>query len=251
MSPIRLLIADDREIFRQGLLTSLNEIEDIEIIALCSNYRATIDKTIELKPDVVLINPHIPGDDCARVIDIIKNKSPKSRILVLFPQPPRKRVQPAIALQAGVSGFVDADASVTQLVDSITQIYEGGTVLPSTLGSELYIETDNYRRRVVREYNLSLRELQVLDFLIMGLSNKQISQNMYITEATVKEHLTSIFKKLGVKTRLKAAVIAVEIKLSPDSLHINREEQSSMSGLDKGSFKSDLVVEESSLLKDM
>ncbi len=220
MNKKRLLVADNRDIFREGLIKILDEAENLQLVGLCSGYRDIIQKVTDFKPDVILLNTEIPGIDPVAVARKIKDIVPETRILFLIPPPPPppdKRIPPLVSLRAGVSGIVNADVSSLSLIDSIVRVCEGETVLPPTLGGtvleEYYLSSEGRER--AQQVNLTRREQEVLALVVRGLTTREISGIMFITQFTVKVHLNNIFKKLGVKNRLQAAVLATEMQLMP------------------------------------
>lgn len=207
-------------IFREGLARILEEVEGIELVASCPNARDTINKVIELKPDILLLNQDVPGIDPLKLVHHVKELHPEIRIIFLTPpQPPPtgQRISPLDILRSGVSGVVSAEASESSLIDSIIRVYDGITVLPSQMGGAALEELSltSEREEARKQTNLSAREKEVLGLVAGGLTNKEISEALFITEFTVKVHLTSIFKKLGAKNRLQAAVTATQMKLIP------------------------------------
>jgi len=220
MNKKRLLVADNRDIFREGLVKILDEAENLQLVGLCSVYKDIIQRVTDLKPDVILLNTEIPGINPVELAQDIKGIVPEARILFLIPPPPPspdKRIPPLVALRAGVNGIINADVSSLSLIDSIVRVCEGEMVLPPTLGGsvleEYYLSSEGRER--VQQVNLSRREQEVLALVVRGLTTREISDTMFITQFTVKVHLNNIFKKLGVKNRLQAAVLATEMQLTP------------------------------------
>jgi len=201
--PIRVLIADDHPVVRDGLRRILHSERDIEIVGEASNGSEVVKLVRQLKPDVLLLDLLMPNVSGLEVIRQIRNNN-ASRILVLTAVTDRKHLLEAVRLQA--HGIVNKDAPVDTLLKSIRRIAAG----EYWIGRELLAEAvRNTRGASAEKFGLSQRELEIVAVAATGASNKELADRLCISELTVKRHLTNIYEKVGVTSRLELALFAI------------------------------------------
>lgn len=199
--PMRILIAEDHAVVRDGLAAVLKFETDIEVVGLAKNGREAVTQFRELKPDVVLMDLAMPEMDGVAAILAIRDEFPDARILVLTTYDNDESV--FRALENGAKGYLLKDTSTGDLLAAIRKINAGGTHVSDRAASRL-------AERAMAGGALSPREIEVLKWIAEGKSNKEIATLLFISEGTVKTHVLSIHEKLGVGDRTEAVVTAIK-----------------------------------------
>jgi DNA-binding NarL/FixJ family response regulator len=215
MKKIRVILASNYELWWEGLSLLLEKEEDVESVALCYEASGVIEKANELKPDIILLDEEISGCDCGALVQNITELQPQIKVIVVIK--PYKNVVLSSSLKAGAKGYIDKDITFKELSNSIRQVAKGGLVIISPRVAQEFIEhISSYERYKVNmqidiETGLSKREKEVLALLAMkSITNREIAEKLYITESTVKAHLSNILEKMKVRNRQEAALIARE-----------------------------------------
>ncbi|WP_144555552.1 response regulator transcription factor [Bacillus sp. X1(2014)] len=209
---IRILIADDHHVVRRGLVFFLRTQKDLEIIGEASNGKEAVNQAQLLKPDIILMDLVMPEMDGIQATKIIKEKQPEIKIMMLTSFSDQDHVIPA--LEAGASGFQLKDIQPDELVTSIKKIISGENQLHPKATSHLLANLSNkskQEKNLLEE--LTKRELDVLKEIAKGKSNKEIAAALFITEKTVKTHVSNILAKLELADRTQAALFAVKNQL--------------------------------------
>jgi DNA-binding NarL/FixJ family response regulator len=210
---IRVLVADDQSMVRAGFRMLLSSEQDIEVVAEASNGLEAVDKAARFRPTVVLMDIRMPELDGLEATRRILAADDGARILILTTFDLDEYVYEA--LRAGASGFVLKDDPPEQLLEAI-RVVAGGEALLSPAVTKRVIErfTRIPRPAPPRELEeLTERELDVLRLVARGLSNAEIGQELYISDTTVKTHITHILQKLNLRDRVQAVVFAYETGL--------------------------------------
>ncbi|MEU5084069.1 MULTISPECIES: response regulator [Streptomyces] len=210
---IRVLIADDQQMVRQGFTVLLNAQSDIEVIGQAVDGRDAIARTAELAPDVVLMDIRMPELGGIEATRRITEDHPAVRVLVLTTFDLDEYVYDA--LRAGASGFLLKDASADQLAEAVRVVAAGDALLAPGITRRLIAEfsrLDGGGRAPLRRRagELTERETEVLALIARGLSNAEIAERLVVAEQTVKTHVGRILVKLGLRDRTQAAVYAYE-----------------------------------------
>ncbi len=200
---LRLLIADDHPVVRDGLRGMLSSQPDFEIVGEASTGAEAITLAKQLQPQVVLMDLRMPIGDGATAIAQIKARYPTINILVLTTYDSDADILRAI--EAGATGYLLKDAPREELFRAIRSTARGESVLTPTVASRLM-----GRMRAPAEEALSAREIEVLTLVARGANNKEAANQLHISEATVKSHLIHIFAKLGVSDRTQAVTTALQ-----------------------------------------
>jgi DNA-binding NarL/FixJ family response regulator len=203
MDKIRILITDDHPVVREGLSGMLAGQSDFEVIGLAADGDTAVKMHGSLAPDVTLMDLRMPGLDGVGAIKAIKAQQPSSRIIVLTTYDSDADILRAI--EAGATGYLLKDAPREELFRAIRAAARGDSVLAPAVAARLMI-----RMRAPAEENLSDREIEVLQLVAKGASNKEIGKSLHISTATVKSHLIHIYGKLGVDDRTAAVTTALE-----------------------------------------
>ena len=204
---IRVLIADDHYIVRQGLATLLVPRNGMQVVGEAATGAEAVDLALTLQPDVILMDMIMPELDGAAAIMRIKAQNPAARILVLTSFGEREKV--AAALQAGAAGYLLKDSSPDDLFAAIRSVHRGNLVIPQELARDLM----QPQAPAPKSSQFTERELDVLRLLVQGKSNPEIAQALYISATTVRSHVTAILTKLNVANRTQAALVAQERQL--------------------------------------
>jgi DNA-binding NarL/FixJ family response regulator len=208
-----IVIADDQTLVRSGLHSILEKQHDFEIVGEAGDGAEAIDICRALHPDVVLMDIRMPGlDGLEATRQLLAGPSPRPRVLVITTFDVDEYVYEA--LKVGASGFLLKDASPEQLVASVRAVMAGDAPLAPQVTRRLIEHYVTSPRRDERPHpvlaDLTSRETDVLRAVASGLSNMEIAHHLYLSEATVKAHVTRVLGKLGVRDRLQAAVFAYE-----------------------------------------
>jgi len=204
---IRVLIADDHAVVRQGLRTFLELQDDIEVVGDVAEGSAAVELTLDRGPDVVLMDLVMPGIGGVDAIRIIREQRPEVRVLVLTSFGEDEQIFPAVS--AGAAGYLLKDVEPQELVRAIRAAHEGEALLHPAVAARLMEEFSSGHGPAGVGSTLTGREREVLELIGRGLPNKLIARELGIAEKTVKTHVSAILSKLGVTDRTQAALYAV------------------------------------------
>jgi len=206
VAEIRVLIADDHAVVRQGLRTFLELQDDIEVVADVADGEAALRAAREHEPDVVLMDLVMPGIGGVEAIRGLREARPEARVLVLTSFLDDEKLFPAV--RAGAAGYLLKDVEPAELVRAIRTVDDGEALLHPAVAARLMEEFAETERPAAEEA-LTAREREVLQLIARGLPNKLIARDLEIAEKTVKTHVSSILSKLGLTDRTQAALYAV------------------------------------------
>ena len=195
---IRVLIADDHVTVLEGLAAIIGRQPDMTVVAEAADGQEAVDLWTEHHPDVTLLDLRMPKLDGVGVIENIRKQDASARVIVLTTYDNDTEILRAI--KAGTKAYLLKDARREELLDCIRRVNRGETCIPASLAEKLAAGLSSE--------SLTGRELNVLELLAQGKSNKEIGVNLYISETTVKSHLRSIFRKLNVLSRTEAITVA-------------------------------------------
>ncbi|MFE2992791.1 response regulator [Streptomyces sp. NPDC059262] len=208
-SLISLLIVDDHPVVRDGLRGMFESAGDFTVLGEASNGVEAVELTARLDPDVVLMDLRMPGGNGVDAIKELAHRGARSRVLVLTTYDTDSDTLPAI--EAGATGYLLKDAPREELFTAVRAAADGRTVLSPAVASRLV--TAVRTPAAPADEPLSAREREVLALVAKGTSNKEIARVLFISEATVKTHLTHVYGKLGVKDRAAAVAVAYDRKI--------------------------------------
>jgi NarL family two-component system response regulator LiaR len=203
---IRVLVADDHAVVRQGLRTFLELQEDIEVVADAADGRQALAAVAEHEPDVVLMDLVLPEVDGVEAIRRIASERPRIRVIALTSFLDDDKLFPAV--RAGAAGYLLKDVEPSELVKAIRTVHAGEGLLHPAVAARLMEEVAAGGAQEAPD-NLTPRERQVVGLIARGLSNKRIALELGISEKTVKTHVSSILGKLGLTDRTQVALHAV------------------------------------------
>jgi DNA-binding NarL/FixJ family response regulator len=213
---IRVLLVDDQALFREGLCTLLSLHEDIKVVGEAGDGREALDKAAILRPDVILMDLRMPILDGVAATRRLKESAHPARVIVLTTFDDDETVFDG--LRAGAVGYLLKDVSSEKLVEAIRAAARGESFLQPSIAAKVLAEFTRLEGSAASPpppaalvEPLSDRELEILRLVAAGDSNKEIAARLYITEGTVKNHVTNILGKLGVRDRTQAALMAREM----------------------------------------
>ncbi len=206
MDLIRVVIADDHAVVRQGLRSFLGLQDDIEVVGEAADGAEALRAVEDLRPAVVLIDLVMPGIDGLGAIERIREQAPETRILVLTSFAEESKL--FAALRAGAAGYLLKDVQPAELAQAIRTVAAGEALLDPAVTARVLRRMSEGERRPDHA-DLTRRELEVLRLIARGLSNKQIAAELVLSEKTVKTHVSSILGKLRLSDRTQAALYAV------------------------------------------
>jgi NarL family two-component system response regulator LiaR len=203
--PIRVLIADDHAVLREGLRSFLELQDGIEIVGDAADGAEAVALAEQLRPAVVLMDLVMPNLDGVEAMRALRERVPETRVIILTSYIDDDRLLPAI--RAGAAGYLLKNAEPQELARAIRTAHAGEALIDPSVAARLVERLADDERRTDYE-NLTAREREVLELIGRGFSNKRIAQELGVAEKTVKTHVTHVLGKLGVADRTQAALYA-------------------------------------------
>jgi len=204
---IKVLVVDDHAIIRKGIRAVLDLVPDIDLVGEAENGIQAVELEKKLHPDVILMDLMMPEMDGITAIKEIKKQQPQARILVLTNFAGEEMIFPAI--KSGAVGYHLKDSSPEALIDAIRQVSQGVVSLHPSIAKKLLEELHNAGEQKLAEDPLTHRELEVLRGIAQGQENREIADQLVISEATVRTHVSNILGKLHLASRTQAALYAL------------------------------------------
>lgn len=213
MTKIRILIADDHRVVREGLAAILKSRNDMDVVGEAINGFEVIEKTKALKPDVILMDISMPQMNGVEATRAVRKISPEIGIVVLTMHDDDATIFELV--RTGVHGYLLKDADSSEIIQAIQSIYKGESIIhPSIarkiLGEFSQLGPEQLKKAPRQMYNLSGREVDVLRRVAKGKTNKEIASELHLSEKTIKNHVRNIFHKMGVYDRTEAAMKGVQ-----------------------------------------
>lgn len=206
---IRIVIADDHPLLREGLRRILEFEEGIEVVAEVGDGQGAINVSRKMKFDILLMDLNMPGVNGLEAGRVIRRECPNIGILVLTVDDSDEKIFQV--LQIGVAGYLLKDVDSKTLIQSIRKVFSGEPILSPSVTGKL-LEQLSHPIPIKDTCGLSDREMEILHYVVLGSSNREIGNSLFISEKTVKNHLSSIYRKLAVEDRTQAALKAVKLK---------------------------------------
>jgi two-component system NarL family response regulator len=211
----RVLIVDDHALFRRGLQMVLDAEEDIEVVGEAADGQQALERAEELMPDVVLMDVRMPRRSGIEATRAIRDALPHVRIIMLTVSDEEADLYEAI--KAGASGYLLKEISTDEVPEAIRSVVSGQSRISPSMASKLLTEFAAWSKRTgppgVNAPTLTERELEVLRLVAQGLANRDIAEQLFISENTVKNHVRNILDKLRLHSRMEAVVYAVRENL--------------------------------------
>lgn len=211
MAAIKVMIVDDHSMIREGLKQLLELDGDFTVIAEACDGIECLEKLSSVKPDVILLDINMPRMNGLQVLQKLKEKRKRVKVLVLTVHNEIEYLMKAVDI--GVNGYLLKDSESAELKKAISSVVEGNDYIQPSLIPLLNSKIIDRNKDIVKIDSLTRRELDVLKLLALGEYNKDIAEKLEISERTVKNHVSNIFKKIGVTDRTQAAVFAIRNNL--------------------------------------
>lgn len=210
MNKIKIIIVDDERLIREGLNIIISTFEDIEVLELCKDGREAYEYCKENKVDVVLMDIRMPECDGVLGTKLIKESCPDTKVLILTTFQDSEYIQQS--LSNGASGYLLKNSSYDLIRGGIRAVYDGNAVVHPDVMSKLIVKEEKHdqcdEEKIKNKTALTDRELEIIKGIAQGLSNKEIGDNLFLTEGTVKNNITNILSKLSLRDRTQIAIFA-------------------------------------------
>lgn len=205
---IKLVIIEDQLLIMEGLCKICEETPDIKVVGQANNGKYAIDLLKEKNPDVILLDMDMPVINGLETLRMIKKQGAKGKVIMLSDHNSKNHV--IEAMEIGAKGYISKNASSKELIKTIRYVHSGNTYIQPNIKNDSQGADDNKKEDEVSDKikQLSKREYEILYLLASGYKNKEIGDRLFISEKTVKNHITSIYKKLGVEGRVQAVIFA-------------------------------------------
>ncbi|MCM3736961.1 response regulator transcription factor [Bacillus cytotoxicus] len=211
---IRIMIVDDQSLVRDGLAMLLNLRPELEVAGTASDGEEAVQNAEQLQPEIILMDIRMPHTNGVEGTRLIRERFPHIKVLMLTTFNDSELI--FAALEQGASGYLLKDMETDTIVQAILTVHAGGVVLPQDMTAEIVKELKRTKTDSISEQHapqqieqLTEREVEVLRELGHGLNNKEIAEKLFITEGTVKNHVSNIISKLDIRDRTQAAIFAV------------------------------------------
>jgi len=209
VSPIRVYLLDDHEVVREGLRAMLEASGDIEVVGESGSADEAASRIPALRPHVAVLDGRLPDGSGIEVCRAVRAVDPEIKALILTSYDDDEALFAAI--MAGAAGYVLKDIKGTDLVDTIHRVAAGQSLIDPALTARVLERVRNGPATAPELAGLTEQELKLLGFIAQGLTNRQIGEQMFLAEKTVKNYVSSILAKLGVERRTQAAVLAAKL----------------------------------------
>jgi DNA-binding NarL/FixJ family response regulator len=218
MSTVRLLVVDDHPVFRQGLRDALSTDSELVVVGEAADGREALEKANSLRPDVILMDINLPGNSGLQATSKLQTTLPETRVIVITGYDEPEQIYHS--LRAGASAFCSKDMPPESLIQTVHAVNEGKIVIQRQILSEqeaqewIQKRDTRFGKRLSDDDNaaeslLTPREMEILEMICRGASNKDIARDLGISYQTVKNHVTAVLHKLGVKDRTQAVLYAI------------------------------------------
>lgn len=216
--PVRVMVVDDHPMVREGLVAMLSPYKDIEVVGTCADGREAVAKALTTNPDVILMDIKMGGLNGFETARLILSQQPEAKIIFLTIFEDAESIRQA--LQAGGSGYILKQVSQEKLAEAIRRAYQGEKVIDPELFNHVVsdyarlaqgLTTSGPQPEQLPSEELTVREREILKYLVQGLTNKEIAAATHLATDTIKTHLRNIYRKLGVKNRSQAISAALKI----------------------------------------
>ncbi|MBI2264769.1 MAG: response regulator transcription factor [Armatimonadetes bacterium] len=213
MTPIKVLLVDDHQVIRKGIRLMLADIPDIEVVGETDNSTETFEMTDRYSPNIILMDIRLSGKDLDGITMTrrIKDEHPNVNVIIISFFDEEEFITEAV--KAGASGYLLKDINADDLVRAIRDVHTGGSAIHPEVSRKLLKEFTHLALHLSRKEDqaeLSGKEVEVLRLMGQGKSNKEIARTLFITEKTVKAHVSAVLKKLEVRDRTQAVILGIK-----------------------------------------
>ena len=206
--PIKLLIADDHPVVREGLIAMISREPDFKVVAEANNGLEAVEKAKQFKPDVILMDLRMPELDGVEAIRQIAETEPNTKFIILTTFSDDEYIFKGI--EVGARAYLLKDAPREELFKAIRAVYQGESLIQPVVASKVLSRFAELSRQTQAPEVLTEREIEVLTLIAKGSANKEIAEELHISNSTVKTHIASIFQKLGTNDRTEAVTMALK-----------------------------------------
>lgn len=205
---IKILIADDHALIREGIKQILELEDDISVIGQAGNGEEAFEKTIELSPDIILLDINMPKLNGIDALRRFKDMGVKSKVIILTIHEDKEYILKTLKL--GANGYILKDSNADSLINGIRRVYKGEKYIQQSVADLVNESTNNdeYNSSISKINSLTKREYEVLILIAEGSNNRDIAERLFISEKTVKNHVSNILKKLDLNDRVQVAIFA-------------------------------------------
>jgi len=208
MDKMKVLLADDHAIFRKGLREIIEKQSDMTVVGEAEDGIEAVEKAAELTPDIILMDVKMPRLDGLEATHLITNRDSEAKIIMLTMYLEDGYVVEAI--KAGARGYIPKDTDLERMLEVIRAVHRGEARIDPAIASRALVKLCQETEDSPRSISLTKREKEILSFVVRGATNSEIAEELLLSEQTIKNRLSGIFKKLGVRNRTEAAVYAVQ-----------------------------------------
>lgn len=212
--PVRVLVVDDQELFRRGLIMLLGSDSDIEVVGEASDGITATDLAVRTAPDVILLDVRMPRRTGVEACRSIKEAVPSAKIIMLTVSDEEADLYESV--KNGASGYLLKDSSIEEVAQAIRVVNEGQSLISPSMAVKLideFKQMSKPEREQGPALRLTERELEVLRLVAKGLNNREVAKELFISENTVKNHVRNILEKLQLHSRMEAVMYAMREKL--------------------------------------
>lgn len=209
-APIRVFLVDDHEIVRRGVAGLLEAEHDITVVGEAATAGEAVARILELKPDVCLLDAHLPDGSGIDICREVRTADPSIRTLILTSYDDDDAISAAII--AGASGYVLKQIEGNSLVSGVRLVASGHSLIDPMVAARVVQQVQFHRRSLDLLNDLTPQQSKILFLIAEGLTNRQIAERLFLAEKTVKNHVTGLLARLGVEHRTQAAVLALKLK---------------------------------------
>lgn len=212
--PVRVLVVDDQELFRRGLIMLLGSDSDIEVVGEASDGITATDLAVRTAPDVILLDVRMPRRTGVEACRSIKEVVPSAKIIMLTVSDEEADLYESV--KNGASGYLLKDSSIEEVAQAIRVVNEGQSLISPSMAVKLideFKQMSKPEREQGPALKLTERELEVLRLVAKGLNNREVAKELFISENTVKNHVRNILEKLQLHSRMEAVMYAMREKL--------------------------------------
>jgi len=208
---VRVLVVDDQQLIRDGIASMLDIQDGIEVLGTAKNGQDALEQASSLKPDIVLMDIHMPVMDGITATEKLRRQLPDSQVVMLTTFDDESYI--IRSLQAGACGYLLKDIPVDDLAQAVklahTGVYQLAPEVAGKLVGNLKVADESKNQKSL-EIDLTKRELEVLKLIASGAANREIAEQLFVSQGTVKNHVSSILNRLGLRDRMQAALFAIE-----------------------------------------
>lgn len=219
---IRVILADDHNVLRQGMAQVLDMQSDVQVVAQADNGAEAVRLAAKHQPDIVLMDINMPGMDGVEAARRITASFPETGVIILTMY--RRDDYVFEAIKAGANGYLLKEVELEELLDAIRAVARGEAVIDSAIASRVLAEFRRPEPAVEEEPDLAERDIEILRLLAQGLSNQDIADQLFIAEKTVRNRLSGIFRRLHLENRTQAALYAIQEGIAEAKLPDDEED---------------------------